>query len=166
MELSLKTTLLFTSCLLVGLSAGFFYAWSVSVIPGTRKVVDSTYLETMQKINRAILNPGFFIIFFISLLALVVATIVHFESKLTFQLLLTSTIIYGLGTIGVTMMGNVPLNNQLDVLNLEKMSNLQLHDFRMHYELKWNRLHTIRTISVVLSFALSIAAIISMTKTP
>ena len=166
MELSLKTILLFASCLLVGLSAGFFYAWSVSVIPGTRKVVDSTYLETMQKINRAILNPGFFIIFFISLLALVVDTILHFESKLTFQLLLTSTIIYGLGTIGVTMMGNVPLNNQLDVLNLEKLSSVQLHEFRMHYELKWNRLHTIRTMAAVLAFTLSIAAIISMTKTP
>lgn len=165
MEFSIKTILLFASCLLVGLSAGFFYAWSVSVIPGTRKILDTSYLETMQKINRAILNPGFFIIFFISLLALVVTTIFHFQPRITFQLLLMSTIIYGMGTIGITMLGNVPLNNQLDVLNLEKMSSVQLHEFRMHYELKWNRLHTIRTIAAVLAFALSIAAIISTTKT-
>ncbi len=165
MEITMKTILLFTSCLLVGLSAGLFYAWSVSVIPGTRKVMDASYLETMQKINRAILNPGFFVIFFISLLSILVTTILHFPSKLTFQLLLISTVIYGLGTIGVTMMGNVPLNNQLDILDLQKMSNVQLGDFRIHYELKWNRLHTIRTLCAVLSFTLCIAAIFSTTKT-
>lgn len=57
MEISIKTITLFAAALLTGLSAGLFYAWAVSVIPGTRKVTDMIYLETMQSINRAIRNP-------------------------------------------------------------------------------------------------------------
>ena len=56
MEITLKSIILFSTLILTGLSAGFFYAWQVSVIPGTKRVVDLTYLETMQSINRAILN--------------------------------------------------------------------------------------------------------------
>jgi hypothetical protein len=38
---------MFSAIVLTGLSAGLFYAWAVSVIPGTKKVKDFTYLETM-----------------------------------------------------------------------------------------------------------------------
>lgn len=64
----MKTTVFIITLLLNGLSAGFFYAWSVSVILGTKKVGDLTYLETMQNINREILNPLFYIVFFGALL--------------------------------------------------------------------------------------------------
>ena len=115
MEFSIKSLSLFTAVLLTGLSAGFFYAWMVSVIPGTRKVVDMTYLETMQSINRAILNPAFFLIFFGSLILLAVSAVQQFNSGITFWLLLGATITYLIGTFGVTVFGNVPLNDALDV---------------------------------------------------
>ena len=62
------------SIVLTGLSAGLFYAWSVSVIPGTQKIENLTYLNTMQSINREILNPWFFLIFFGSLITLLGST--------------------------------------------------------------------------------------------
>lgn len=164
MELSIKTITLFLAVALTGLSSGLFYAWSVSVIPGTRKVIDSTYLETMQSINRAILNPTFFLIFFGSLILLCVATAQQFGSNQTFWLLLLAAITYAVGTVGVTAMGNVPLNNQLDELNLIDMSSDKISAFRQFYELKWNRLHLIRTAFAVAAFLLSILAVFTYSK--
>ncbi|MCG8329212.1 MAG: DUF1772 domain-containing protein [Chitinophagales bacterium] len=156
MILSVKSAILFIAILLTGLSSGLFYAWTVSVIPGTRKVTDIIYLETMQSINRAILNPAFMVIFLGSLIFLLVSTFQHNQSGLAFWILLAAMLVYLLGTFGVTALGNVPLNNELDVISLGELSIQQLSEFRKHYELKWNRLHYIRTVFSVLSFLLSL----------
>ncbi len=165
MEISIKSISLFSAVLLTGLSAGFFYAWSVSVIPGTIKVADTIYLETMQSINRAILNPAFFLIFLGSLILLVTNTIQQYHAGLTFWLMLAATLIYLVGTIGVTGLGNVPLNDALDALHLNDLSDDKLAQFRQYYELKWNKLHTIRTVFAVISFLLSLLAVFTHSKT-
>ncbi|MEN8250503.1 MAG: DUF1772 domain-containing protein [Bacteroidota bacterium] len=165
MEISIKSFILYGAVVLTGLSAGLFYAWSVSVIPGTKKVVDSTYLETMQSINRAILNPAFFLIFFGSIIFLSIGSIYHFNAnKTTFWLMLTSSIFYLVGTVGVTVLGNVPLNDQLDELNLGEMTSNKILEFRNFYETNWNRLHLIRTVFAVASFMLSVIAIFTYSK--
>lgn len=160
MEISVKTFALIGSVLLSGLSAGLFYAWSVSVIPGTRKVIDPTYLETMQSINRGILNPAFFAIFFGSIIFLVLASIYAFNINQTaFWLFVAASATYLIGTVGVTGLGNVPLNNKLEALNLSEMSAEEWATFRKDYETNWNRLHTIRTVFAVLAFLLSTVAL-------
>ena len=164
MEISIKTTTLFATILLTGLSAGFFYAWAVSVIPGTRQVQDLPYLETMQSINRAILNPAFFLIFFGSLALLAVSTFLQYREGSSFWLLLAATLTYFAGTFGVTALGNVPLNDSLDVLSLDQLIPEQLAGFRSRYESRWNRLHLIRTVFAVLSFALSLLSVFVTSK--
>ena len=165
MEITLKSIILFSTIILTGLSAGFFYAWQVSVIPGTKRVVDLTYLETMQSINRAILNPAFFVIFFGTLILLTIASIYEFHtSKLVFGLMLASSIAYLAGTFGVTALGNVPLNNELDTLDFAKTSAKKIVEFRRYYEVNWNKLHLIRTVFAVLSFALTVIAVLIQIK--
>ncbi len=165
MELTFKEINLIGAVVLTGLSAGLFYAWQVSVIPGTAKVGNNTYLETMQSINRAILNPAFFIVFFGSLITLSIASVYEFNtSKLVFALFLGASITYLVGTFGVTALGNVPLNNQLDVINLGEMDSQKLADFKTLYESRWNRLHLIRTIFSVLAFVLSVVGLILHSK--
>jgi len=165
MEITFKSFILFGSVILTGLSAGLFYAWSVSVIPGTQNVMDTVYLETMQSINRAILNPAFYLIFFGSLLFLSGASIYEFHSsKLTFWLLLSASIFYLIGTVGITALGNVPLNDQLNVLDLATMNADKMTEFRNFYEINWNRLHLIRTVFAMFSFLLSTLAIFTYIK--
>ncbi len=165
MELSIKSFILFGTAILTGLSAGLFYAWSVSVIPGTQKLGDSIYLETMQSINRAILNPSFFLIFFGSVLFLSIASIYQFHtSKITFWLMLTASIFYLVGTVGVTALGNVPLNDQLELLKLSEINSDKIAPFRKFYETKWNRLHLIRTVFAVISFVLAVLSLFFQTK--
>lgn len=160
MEVSLKSLVLIGSLVLTGLSAGLFLAWSVSVIPGTKKLADLTYLETMQSINKAILNPGFFVIFFGSLLLLSLSSISEFTgNKLAFWLLLGAAITYLTGTVGVTGLGNVPLNDHLEALNLADISTQKIEEFRSYYEINWNRLHLIRTVFALLTFLLAVLAL-------
>lgn len=155
----MKTAVFFITVLLNALSTGFFFAWSVSVILGTNKVGHLTYLETMQNINREILNPVFFIVFFGSLIALVISTYLQFNNKTVFVLVLASTIIYLIGTFGVTAFGNVPLNNELEALTITKLNLMELKDFRIYYENAWNHFHGIRTISSMASFTLLLISI-------
>ncbi|MEQ8878854.1 MAG: DUF1772 domain-containing protein [Cyclobacteriaceae bacterium] len=165
MEISIKSLILFGAVAFTGLSAGLFYAWSVSVIPGTQKISDTTYLETMQSINRAILNPAFFLIFFGSLVCLSIASIYEFHSNSwVFGLMLAASITYLVGTIGVTGLGNVPLNDQLDVFNIAESPMEKITVFRAYYESKWNRFHLIRTVFAVSSFLLALLALFIETK--
>ena len=159
MEISIKSFSLLTAVILTGLSAGLFYAWQVSVIPGTKKVLDMTYLETMQAINRAILNPAFYLIFFGSLIVLAVSTVQQFNVGTRFWLLLGATLSYLTGTFGVTLFGNVPLNDLLDAMDLTELVDSKAMEFRQFYEQKWNRFHLIRTFFSVVSFILSVLAI-------
>jgi uncharacterized membrane protein len=165
MEITLRSIVLIGSVILTGLSAGFFYAWSVSVIPGTRKIIDTTYLETMQSINRAILNPAFFLIFFGSIVFLSISSIYQLHNNRTaFWLLLTASILYLVGTVGVTGLGNIPLNDQLEMLNLKALTAEKIAEFRKYYESNWNRLHLVRTAFAMLSFLLSVLSIFIYTK--
>jgi len=156
MTLPVKTFVLLAAILITGLSAGFFYAWQVSVIPGTRRIADPAYLETMQSINRAILNPWFFLIFMGSPVLLGISTIQHYGSGNSFWLLLSATVIYAVGTFGVTAAGNVPLNDMLDALDLSTLGEQEMRSFRQKYEGRWNRLHLIRTVFAVIAFLLSL----------
>lgn len=150
----MKQIMLFLTTILTGLSAGLFYAWAVSVIPGTRKVLDMTYLEAMQSINREILNPAFFLIFFGSLITLAIVSFQQYGSGMAFWLSLGALATYLIGTFGVTSFGNVPLNNMLEAINLQNLTAVELADFRQQYESKWNWLHMIRTVFSVISFIL------------
>lgn len=155
----MKTTTLFITVLLNALATGFFFAWSVSVILGTKKVGDFTYLETMQSINKEILNPVFFVVFFGSLLTLVLSTILHYNDTSIFWYITAATILYSIGTFGVTAFGNVPLNNALEALELSALNKTELTEFRNYYESLWNRLHTLRTLSSLASFTILLVGI-------
>lgn len=153
MEFTTKTITLFSALILTGLSAGLFYAWEFSVIPGTKPINNLAYLETMKSINRAIINPAFMLIFIGSLFAQILS-IYQLRSTPSLWLFIFAATVYFLGTILVTSLGNVPLNNELEALNIGDMSQNKMATFRLYYEMKWNRLHSIRTLFSLISFIL------------
>ena len=161
MEFNLRSTSLFLAIVTVALSAGLFYAWSISAIPGFRKVPDRSFLVAMQSINRAILNPWFFVIFFGPVFLLILSSYLQFKVRvdMIFWLLLAATIIYILGNICVTMFGNVPLNERLDKANLGSMNESGLKSVREAFEDKWNTLNHIRAFFSVVSFIILLLAV-------
>jgi uncharacterized membrane protein len=160
MNLSINSIILLVTVVFIGLSAGLFFAWQVSVIPGTILLKDRPYLEVMQSINKAILNPLFFTVFFGSVVLLSIASIYEFHSnKVVFGLMLSSAITYMVGTVLVTGLGNVPLNDQLEALKIAEMNSKEIAQFRKFYESNWNKLHLWRTVFAVLSFCMAVLAI-------
>ena len=74
-----KTVLLGVSLVATGLMSGLWYGWVVSVIPGTRRVADANYVDTMQRINRAIINPGFIVAFMGIPIVVAIAAVLQFR---------------------------------------------------------------------------------------
>ncbi len=148
--------------LLTGLLAGLFYGYDCSVIKGLGNLSDNEYLNAFQSINKAILNPYFFISFMGCLLVLPIATWLSYkgESLIQFYFLLAATITYCTGVFGITAFGNVPLNNLLEQFDLSSASAEQISAMRQKFENSWNALHHIRTYAAILSFLLTIISLI------
>lgn len=153
---------LLITALTTALIAGLFYSYSCSVNPGLGKLPDAGYLAAMQSINREILNPLFFMSFMGTLILLPVSTWMQYSNSAPtrFYLLLAATIVYALGTFGVTIMGNVPLNNALDGFQLQSASPEMLQQYRESFEKPWNRLHSIRTMANAIALILVLLACI------
>jgi uncharacterized membrane protein len=147
--------------LFTGLMAGLFYSWSFSVVLGLRHLGDREYIRAMQSMNRAILNPAFFIIFFGSLICLPVTTYLY-RADNQFELILIATIIYLAGVFGVTALGNIPLNRSLEAFTVDSSSDEDAKGRRFGFEGRWNRLNLVRTITSVVAFILLIVAWIQM----
>jgi uncharacterized membrane protein len=154
--------LLALTLLSTGLITGLLYAYSCSVNTGLGKLSDKEYLTAMQSINRSILNPAFFVTFFGTLVLLPICSWFEYSTAVpnSFYLFLFATIIYTVGVFGVTVLGNVPLNNNLDNFDIKKASLESISKQRVKFESPWNRLHLIRTIASIISFGLLITAVI------
>jgi uncharacterized membrane protein len=163
---TLPNIILVLTATTTALIAGLFYAWSCSVTLGLARLPDTIYLAFMQTTNKAILNPVFFISFMGTAILLPVSTFLHYDSTIPhrFLFLLTATLIYLIGGLGVTMFGNVPLNEALDAFNLQSASQEAIAAQRAKFEGRWNNLNTIRTISSTLSIILVIIACLSSHK--
>ena len=145
-----------------GLIAGFFWGWSVSAARGLARVSDRTYLSTMQSVNRAILNPMFLLVFMGSTFVLAGAAIASFWTGETRRgwWMTSAAVTYALGVFGITVAGNVPLNNKLDAFDLAGGTDATIAAARRDYEGPWNRLHYIRsTLSVLVVALASVAAL-------
>ena len=163
MTMSVQNILFVVTGLLTGLIAGLFYSYACSVNLGLGKLADKEYLTAMQSINREILNPVFFISFIGTLIALPSSTAFIYAKEGTnvaFWLMLAATLLYAVGTFGVTIFGNVPLNEALAVFNIEGATASELAAQRSRFELPWNRLNTLRTIASISSFVLYLTALI------
>ena len=150
----MNTIILIISIVFSGLMAGLFYAWSISVTPGLAKIKDASYLHAFQSMNRAILNPLFFVVFFGLVVLLPLLSYFTFQHSTgnQFWLVVSATVVYFVGIMAVTIAGNIPLNNKLEALQIESMTPEQMDEFRKGFESKWNRLNHIRTISSILTF--------------
>ncbi len=157
--MTLRTTLLVVSIVSSGLAAGLLFGWLVSVIPGTRRVGDRTYVETMQTINVAIINPAFLIPFMLTPLFLGAAAVAQYRAGNAGRAwtLGAAAVTYLVGVLGVTIGRNIPLNDALDAFDLAAASEGEISAERRSYERPWNRWHAIRTMASIAVLGLAAA---------
>lgn len=162
--MNLHDVLLGSSIIATGLMSGLWYGWTVSVIPGTRRVTDANYVGTMQHINRAIINPGFIVPFMAIPLVISAAAYSQFRvgDNRRGWILISAVGTYIVGVLGVTIGGNVPLNDALDRFELTTSNDTAVAARRTSYETRWNRWHYLRTAANFAAFGLTtVAAIVA-----
>jgi uncharacterized membrane protein len=140
-----------------GLAAGFFYAYHVSVTRGHALVGDRAYVEAMQAINATVRNWEFALGFFGALVlgaAALAARAGRWRSPATW--LVAAGVGLYLGAFLVTMVVNVPLNEELARVPLTAGD---LAAVRADYEAAWNRANALRTGLSVAGFACLVAAL-------
>ena len=158
--------LLIVTATITALMAGFFFSYSISVSWGLAKLEDKEFLKAMQNINREVQNPLFFACFFGALIMLPVTTFQHYnQNQNSFALLLTATLFYLIGVVGVSIVVNIPLNNKLELLDLPKATDEAVKQMRNTFERRWNFWNNIRTVAALASIIFVIlACIFSKTK--
>ncbi|ANF52779.1 hypothetical protein A0O34_20670 [Chryseobacterium glaciei] len=156
--MKMTTILLIVTAVLTALIAGLFYAYSCSVVLGLGKLSDTEYLKAMQSINREILNLVFFVSFMGTAVLLPISTFLYRAQNPVFILLLLATLTYLIGVFGVTIVGNVPLNDQLDKFDIVNSTKEGIKQMRDNFENRWNFLNNIRTVFSVISILLVVCA--------
>jgi uncharacterized membrane protein len=142
---------------LAALLAGLFFGYAVSVNGGLGRLGDRSYLAAMQNINRVIVNPVFLLSFLGPVVLLPLAAWFSDGAGRTW-LLVAAWVLHLGGGVGVTASRNIPLNNRLEALKLDELSESDLHDFRVSYEKPWNSWHLVRTIATIAGVAATFTA--------
>lgn len=164
--MKIETIILASAIFLTGLMAGIFFTWSNAVKPGIGKLGDIEYLRALQSMNRVILNNAFRIIFLGAIIAVALVPVFYFNlyPKNIFWLFVFTLVIYLIGVFGVTVSGNIPLNEILDKTNLESITLEEIKTLRESIELKWNNYNLIRCISSGITFILLIVSFLTLYK--
>ena len=121
-----------------GLLSGLYFAFDVSTRKSFAYLPDDQYVEVFAGINQAILNPRFLSVFALAPLASVLLAILV-PTRWT---LLAATA--SLVALGITVAGNVPLNNYLD--NALR-SQVAVSEIRANFESRWNSLNAARCLA-------------------
>lgn len=155
-----KLSLLAITLVLTGLSAGFFFTWSFTVMRGLDAAPPDAAIAAMNAVNGNIRSAWFAAIFFGPALLGVIATVLFLADRVDAAALcvLGATLVYLAGVIGVTFFVNVPLNEALgsaaippDPTDVDRMWR--------EYSGAWTAWNHLRTAAATLSLGALLAAL-------
>jgi len=134
----------------IALTSGLLFSFTIAISPGLKHLSDLEYLKTMKSINKEILNLFFLFCFFSPLLLYPLTIYIQQNDGFNRWLLVAGFLTHCI-VIGITASVNVPLNNQLEKLDLLETNGKQLEAFRAIFENRWTYWNNVRTVSSVIS---------------
>ncbi|MET9699606.1 anthrone oxygenase family protein [Streptomyces sp. NPDC006529] len=142
----LPTVLLLVATVLVGLMAGLFFAFDVSVMPGLAEADDKTYVTAMQNFNSVIDgSPVFGMAFMLALVVAVVSVIIEFrKGRRNVAMWVAAAAVAYFVVLLITFSVNIPLNNELaDAGDAAKMTDFSIVD---KFKTTWVSTNIVRTL--------------------
>ncbi len=153
MKPHLWTALLILASVGSGLNAGLFFVFSNTLMSSFDRLPAAGAVAAMNSINRVILNPLFFLVFFGTALLCVVLLV----GRLNSPLVVAGAVLYLAGSIGVTMVCNVPLNDRLEKVSPSANDlETQWHAYRGPWT-RWNHVRTLACLLAAAAFVIEIS---------
>lgn len=155
--------LLMAATVLCGLMAGFFFAYSASVVIALQTMTAEGYTNVMQPINANVRNAVFGVVFFGAVATPALATVlVLFQQdwKVRYgQLFIAGFIIYLIGTFLVTVTIHIPMNEYIATWSASSPPS-DWATVRARWAL-WNH---VRTSAAIISLVLYLSALMTLTQ--
>lgn len=142
-----------------GIVAGIWFTFSNFVMAALARLPAEQGAAAMRTINVTVLNPGFFLLFLgtgAASLALAVLSFVRWEQPGS-GLLLLGCVLYLVGSIGVTIVGNVPLNQALAAAKPGTAEEAALWSRYLVDWTFWNHVRAAGTAAAAVTFAAALA---------
>jgi uncharacterized membrane protein len=147
------TITLVLSTLTVGMMAGIFAAYAMSVMPALAKTSDQTFVDVMRRINVEIVNPWFMFCFLGGGIFTLVTLFLHVRgypdgdaARDAIGWIIAGLVLYGL-SLGVTFVVNVPLNGALAAADKSDPTAA-----RTPFEKRWVWFNVVRTVTCIAAF--------------
>jgi len=142
-----------------GLIAGIFFAFSTFVMKALAQQPSAPGIATMQAINITVINPLFMTAFLGTGVACLVVAI---ASLLKWQYggsgyVLAGCLLYLIGSVGVTIAGNVPLNDALAVIKPDSLEATKVWSTYLNSWTFWNHVRTIASIAAATLLTLAVS---------
>ena len=145
---------------LCSLAAGLLFTFAIVVMPGIRSLNDREFIRAFQGMDGIIQNnqPIFMLVWIGSILALLASAVLGIgqldgAGRL---LMILAALAYILGVQLPTVTINIPLNNRLQMLDVDAMNETEQREARSAFEPRWNRWNSIRAAIASLASALLI----------
>jgi uncharacterized membrane protein len=138
-----------------GLAAGFFFAFSVCVMPALRRLAAPEGIAAMQTINVVVINPVFMAALFgtaVACLAAIGIALADWDGSYG-PYAVAGGAVYVLGVIAVTMGANVPRNDALARLEPDAAG------YWARYLVEWTAWNHVRTVAPLIALGLFIGAL-------
>jgi uncharacterized membrane protein len=140
-----------------GLIAGVFFAFSTFVMKALAQQPAAQGIATMQAINLTVINPWFMTVFLgtaIACLWITIAVLLKWHQPNAVYLLIGS-LLYLVGTFGVTIVFNVPLNDALAIVDPNSLDGAAFWAKYLTNWTFWNHVRTVAGIAASAAFIIT-----------
>lgn len=157
----LFSVLTFLAVIGSGLAAGLFFIFSNTIMASFARLPTAQGIAAMQQINLTIINPAFMAVFMgMVVLSLVLgARALLGWSEAGAGWLLAGAVAYVVGCFLVTIIFNVPLNDQLAAVDPSSAEGATLWATYLSDWLPWNHVRTVASMVSLGAFAMAFALI-------
>lgn len=149
-------TLKLPAALGCGLIAGVFFAFSTFVMKALAQQPPAQGIATMQSINITVINPWFMTVFLgtgaACLLRAISSLLKWHQPGVVY--LFAGSLLYLVGTIGVTMAFNVPLNDALAKVEPSSADGAKLWASYLTHWTTWNHVRTVAALAAAALLAI------------
>jgi uncharacterized membrane protein len=141
-----------------GLTAGIFYAFSTFVMAGLGRIAPEQGIAAMNSINVTVINPWFMAVFLgTPVLSVILIIMALFKwSEPGSLLIIAASLIYIAGSLLVTMIFNVPLNDALAAATPASSEGAALWARYLKEWTWWNHVRTALPLAAMVLFIIAL----------